>query len=118
MVTSPHDTQFDRDLALADTERPYVYRGSFDEQWYIDRALHGGHVISAIVRAFERAVADPARALRSITVHYVQPAQVGPYAIEVVIDRTGRSLSNARTQIIQAQYSRSCPRKGSVTFPV
>ena len=100
-MTSPLDTQFDRDLALADTERPYVYTGSFGQRWYIDRALHGGHVISAIVRAFERAVADPVRALRSITVHYVRPAQVGPYTIEVVIDRTGRSLSNARAQIIQ-----------------
>ena len=100
-MTTPHDTQFDRDLTLTDTDRPYVYEGSFDPRWYIDRALHGGHVISAVVRAFERAVADPARALRSITVHYVQPARVGPYTVEVVIDRTGRSLSNARAQIIQ-----------------
>lgn len=100
-MIGPHDTQFDRDLALTDTDQPYVYEGSFDARWYIDRSLHGGHVISAVVRAFERAVADPERAMRSITVHYVRPARVGPYTIEVVIDRTGRSLSNARAQITQ-----------------
>ena len=100
-MNGPHDTQFDRDLALTDTDQPYVYEGSFDARWYIDRSLHGGHVISAVVRAFERAVADPERAMRSITVHYVRPARVGPYTIEVVIDRTGRSLSNARAQITQ-----------------
>ena len=52
-VTTPHQTLFDRDLALTDTDRPYVYEGSFDPRWYIDRSLHGGHVISVIVRAFD-----------------------------------------------------------------
>ena len=95
-------TRFDLDLALVDTDRPLVYAGSFSPNWHIDRSLHGGHVVSTMVRGLERAVADPARALRSLTVHFVQPARPGPYEIEVVIDRTGRSLTSARAQIMQS----------------
>jgi acyl-CoA thioesterase len=94
-------SQFDRDLVLHETDREHTFSGTFHDRWYIDRALHGGHVISAMVRGIEQAVADPQRALRSITIHYVAPAKPGAYEIVNTIDRTGRSLSNVRAQIMQ-----------------
>lgn len=94
-------TQFDRDLTLTETDRPGVFTGEFHDRWYIDRALHGGHVISMLARACEQAVGDPGRAMRSLTVHYVAPAQAGPFEMVTQIDRTGRSLSNVRAQIVQ-----------------
>jgi acyl-CoA thioesterase len=95
------DTVFDRDLTLDATGEPGVLRGEFHDRWYIDRALHGGHVVAVMARAAETAVADPARHLRSLSVHYVAPAQPGPYEAHTVVDRTGRSLSNVRVQILQ-----------------
>lgn len=92
---------FDRDLALAAGESPGQFLGEFHDRWYIDRAMHGGHVIAAMVRGLEAGVNDPARSLRSVTVHFVAPAQSGPFELNAVIDRSGRSLSSVRGQILQ-----------------
>ena len=100
---------FDRDLAL--TEAPYAndpggvvtrrFTGSFSERWYIDRSLHGGHVIAAMVKAAEAAIDDRGRSLRSLTNHYLLPAQAGPFHIDVSIERSGRSLTNVSARLIQ-----------------
>lgn len=98
-----HDVEFDRDLALnvPDPDRPLSYAGVFSDRWYIDRALNGGHVIAAVVRGLEKAVDDPGRAPRSVTVHFVAPAAAAPFDLDVTIDRSGRSLTNARAVISQ-----------------
>jgi acyl-CoA thioesterase len=93
-------SQFDIDLAL-ELAAPGVFTGTFHDRWYIDRALHGGHVIAAMVRGIEQGVNDPARPMRSLTIHYVAPAKPGPYEVAVSIDRAGRSLSNVSAQIRQ-----------------
>jgi acyl-CoA thioesterase len=102
-------TLFDRDLELTEevvaaiNAGPVVRRftGSFSDRWFIDRALHGGHVIAAMVKAVEAAIDDPTRSLRSLTNHYVLPAQAGTFHIEVTIERAGRTLTNASARLLQ-----------------
>lgn len=102
----PHGrSQFDRDLALvvvsAEVDGTVRINGTFHDRWYIDRAIHGGHVIAALVRAAEAAADDRDRALRSITVHYVRPAKAAPFQVEVRMDRIGRTLTNATLRLLQ-----------------
>jgi acyl-CoA thioesterase len=100
---------FDRDLALteellpAPEKGPLVRRfsGTFSDRWFIDRALHGGHVIAAMVRAVEAAVDDPARSIRSLTNHYLLPAKAGAFHIDVTIERSGRTLTNVSARLVQ-----------------
>jgi acyl-CoA thioesterase len=100
---------FDRDLALtgeslsSPQDGPQVRRfsGTFSDRWFIDRALHGGHVIAAMVRAVEAAVADPARSIRSLTNHYLLPAKAGAFHVDVTIERSGRTLTNVSARLIQ-----------------
>jgi acyl-CoA thioesterase len=100
----PEPSQFDRDLSLArvpsDTDA-LRFTGAFAERWFIDRAVRGGQVIAAVVRAIEAAVGDPERTLRSITHHYLLPATAGPFSIEVSIDRHGRTLTNVSATLRQ-----------------
>ncbi len=101
-MTEP--SQFDRDLTLTrvpaegETAR---YQGAFEDRWFIDRAVHGGQVIAAVVRAIEAAVGDPTRSLRSITHHYLLPATAGPFTIDVSTDRHGRTLTNVSATLRQ-----------------
>jgi acyl-CoA thioesterase len=100
---------FDRDLALTEELLPAVvagplvrrFTGTFSDRWFIDRALHGGHVIAAMVRAVEAAVADPTRSIRSLTNHYVLPAKAGSFHIDVTIERSGRTLTNVSARLMQ-----------------
>jgi acyl-CoA thioesterase len=100
---------FDRDLALTEELLPdspsgsHVRRfaGTFSDRWFIDRALHGGHVIAAMVRAVEAAVEDPARPIRSLTNHYLLPAKAGSFHIDVTIERSGRTLTNVSARLVQ-----------------
>jgi acyl-CoA thioesterase len=100
---------FDRDLALTEEPLPAAvagplirrFTGTFSDRWFIDRALHGGHVIAAMVRAVEAAVEDPARPIRSLTNHYVLPAKAGAFHIDVTIERSGRTLTNVSARLVQ-----------------
>lgn len=102
MSAKPPDCVFDRDLTLEDGGPDGESVGEFSERWFIDRAMHGGHVMAAMVRGVEHAVDDPARPLRSITVHYLQPALAGPFRITTRIERSGRSLTSVSAQLHQA----------------
>ena len=103
-------TLFDRDLALTEETLPPAieggpvvrrFTGTFSDRWFIDRALHGGHVIAVMVRAVEAAVDDPARSIRSLTNHYLLPAKAGPFHIDVTIERSGRTLTNVSARLVQ-----------------
>jgi acyl-CoA thioesterase len=114
-VPTPASTSlFDRDLALTEESLPTAsdqaagggtttrrFTGTFSDAWFIDRALHGGHVIAAMVRAVEAAIDDPQRSLRSLTNHYLLPAKGGAFHIDVTIERSGRTLTNASARLVQ-----------------
>jgi acyl-CoA thioesterase len=100
--------QFDRDLALEEESLPSSlestirrFQGTFSDRWLIDRGLHGGHSIAAMVRAIEAAAGNETRTLRSLTNHYLLPVSAGPFAIDVTIERAGRSLSNVSARLVQ-----------------
>jgi acyl-CoA thioesterase len=78
------------------------WRGEISERWWIraptgeagwSGGLYGGYVSAFMTRALTAAVADPARAPRSLTVHFLAAPAAGPVEVEAVMERAGRSVS-------------------------
>jgi len=112
------ETRFDRDTAL---ERlgPNRFLGRIDPGWHVLRGPNGGYVAAIVLRALGLAVDDPARAPRSLTVHYTAPPVAGPITIETALERRGRSLSTVSARMTQegrllalALGAFSIPREG------
>ena len=84
-------TRFDTDtavVALGDGR----FEARIDHGWWIERGPNGGYVAALIVQALVAAVGDPARHLRSLTVHYLAPAVEGPAQLTVTTERSGRMV--------------------------
>jgi acyl-CoA thioesterase len=93
-------TRFDRDTE----PRPLgggAYRVRIDRGWWVVRGPNGGYIAALLVRALEHAVADRARPLRSLTVHYLRPPAEGEALVETVIERTGRTVTNTSARLVQ-----------------
>jgi acyl-CoA thioesterase len=96
-----HDaSRFDRDTAST-LASPGVYDARIDRGWWIARGPNGGYVAALLVRAMEQAVADPARQLRSVTIHYVRPPVEGAARIETRVERVGGSLTTISARLVQ-----------------
>jgi acyl-CoA thioesterase len=94
------ETRFDRDTRV----RPIgegLYEARLDEGWWVVRGPNGGYLAAVLVNALTAAVADPARAARSLTIHYVRPPRAGPVRIETVRERVGRSLTTVSARMVQ-----------------
>jgi len=89
----------------ADTELERVgegrWRGAVSERWWILRGPFGGYLSTFLVRALMAAVDDPARPLRSLTVHFVDAPQPGPIDVAVTLERAGRSGSSLSARLEQ-----------------
>lgn len=70
-----------------------------DAAWLQGRGVYGGIPAGAMVRAMEQAVGDPARPIRSFTVHFCEPARVGPARVGVELVRAGGRVSHARAEV-------------------
>lgn len=68
--------------------------------WQQGRGMFGGTVIGAMVRAVERAVADPERRVRSVTAQLPGPTLVGPSEISVETLRTGSGQTTATARVL------------------
>jgi acyl-CoA thioesterase len=93
-------TRFDRDTEA----RPLgdgAYEVRIDPGWWVVRGPNGGYIAALLVRALEQAVGDPARVLRSFTVHYLRPPAAGTASIDVRIERAGRSVTTASARLLQ-----------------
>ncbi len=95
---------FDRDTAVrlveeAGSER--VFAADVSPDWRAGRGPHGGYLAGMLLRALIETVADPARAPRSLTIHYVRAPAPGPVRIRVAIERVGRSLSTLSARMEQ-----------------
>lgn len=93
-------TRFDRDTAvraLGDGR----YEARIDPGWFVVRGPNGGYIAALLVRALEHAVGDPARPLRSLTVHYLRPPSEGEARVETAIERAGRTVTNASARLLQ-----------------
>ena len=93
-------TRFDRDTH-ASLAAPGVYDVSIDRGWWVARGPNGGFVAALFVRALEQTVADPARQLRSLTVHYVRPPLEGAARVETRVERVGGSLTTVSARLLQ-----------------
>jgi acyl-CoA thioesterase len=93
-------TRYDRDTAVA-----RAADGAFDVRidpgWWIVVGPNGGYVAALVLRAMEAALGDPARAPRSLTLHFVSAAVEGPARVLVRIERGGRSMSALSARLEQ-----------------
>jgi acyl-CoA thioesterase len=77
------------------------YAARLDRGWWIQRGPNGGYLAAIVLRAIRDEVADPARAARSLTVHYLRPPVEGPVELDVIVERQGRTLSTASARMTQ-----------------
>lgn len=70
-----------------------------DAAWLQGRGVYGGIPAGAMVRAMQQAVGDPARPIRSFTVHFCEPARVGPARVRAELVRAGGRVSHARAEV-------------------
>lgn len=95
---------FDADTAVAleDSDGSRArFAAEVSPNWRAGRGPHGGYLAAIILRALTAAVADPARAPRSLTIHYTRAPEPGPVTITVVRERDGRSLSSLSARMEQ-----------------
>lgn len=78
-----------------------LYDAEVSPAWRAGRGPHGGYLAAMLLRSLADAVADPARAPRSLTIHYARAPQPGPVSIAVTLERGGRSLSTLSARMEQ-----------------
>jgi acyl-CoA thioesterase len=93
-------TRFERDTAVA-RAADGAFDLRIDRGWWIVIGPNGGYLAAIVLRALAAALADPTRAPRSLTVHYVEPAVEGPARVHVRVERSGRSLSALSARLEQ-----------------
>lgn len=95
---------FERDTAVT-RDGPRGSETHFDAtvsgEWRAGRGPHGGYLAAMLLRALCEAVAEPARAPRSLTIHYARAPEPGPVRIRTVLEREGRSLSTLSARVEQ-----------------
>jgi len=78
-----------------------LYSTEILESWNIVAGPNGGYVAAIIARAMQCEIADPARTLRSFTVHFLARPQFTAATISVVVERAGRSVSSVSATMRQ-----------------
>ena len=86
---------FDADTAVTPIG-DHRFRSVLLDRWNIVSGPNGGYLAAIIARAMTTTVADPARGLRSLTVHYLARPEFDEVDVDVEILRQGRSLSSLR----------------------
>jgi acyl-CoA thioesterase len=99
---------FERDTAVSRRrDAPGLTPGEalFDvtvaDGWKAGRGPHGGYLAAMLLRALTATVDDPARAPRSLTIHYARAPEPGPVEIRTRVERAGRSLSTLSARMEQ-----------------
>jgi acyl-CoA thioesterase len=78
---------FDADTAVEDLGDGR-FGAEMSERWWVGKGPNGGYVAAVILRAIQ-ASADPARAPRSLTVHFLRAPEAGPVEVAVTVERSG-----------------------------
>jgi acyl-CoA thioesterase len=91
---------FDEDTALTPAGDG-VWDGAIADGWATPRGPLGGYVLALMLRAFDLAVADPARSARSVTMHFLRAPEVGAVRVGATVERAGRSLSTVSGRLEQ-----------------
>lgn len=93
-------TKFEADTAVTATGDG-TYAVDVSPDWWVFTGPNGGYVASLLLRAMTATVGDPARAARSLTVHYLKPPATGPAEVRTRVVRSGRSLSTVAADLHQ-----------------
>lgn len=91
---------FDEDIAVR-REDDGVYTCSVSPNHHVIAGPNGGYLAALLTRAAEVHLADEARQLRSLTVHYLRPPKDGPARIEVTTEQLGRTVAYLRVKMTQ-----------------
>ena len=91
---------FDRDTALRATEDG-AYEGEVADGWWTPRGPLGGYVMALVLRGMTLAVGDESRQVRSLTMHFLRPPQLGTVVVKPRVERAGRSLSTVSARLEQ-----------------
>ncbi len=99
---------FERDTAVQRRAAPAgeepdeaLFDATVADGWKAGRGPHGGYLAAMLLRALEETLDDPARAARSLTVHYARAPEPGAVEIATRIERAGRSLSTLSARMTQ-----------------
>jgi acyl-CoA thioesterase len=76
------------------------YRAEIDAEWSALAGPNGGYLAALVLRALEAEVADPERAPRSLTCHFLRPPVIGPCEIHVVTERRGGRMSTLTARVV------------------
>lgn len=71
------------------------------ERWSSLVGIHGGYTAAIVANAMTTAVDDPSRALRSCATQFASIPRPGPVDIEVVVERTGKSMTTTSARLLQ-----------------
>lgn len=93
-------TEFDRDTAVTRVADD-AYAASLSGDWWVFTGANGGYLAAVLARALTERVGDPARMLRSLTVHYLRPPAAGPVTVATNVVRQGRSLATLTATMTQ-----------------
>ncbi len=111
-------SRFERDTAIERLD-DLRFGARVDPAWWVARGPNGGYLAGIITRALVAAVDDPARAPRSLTVHFAAPPEEGTVEVAIVLERQGRSLTSCSARMTQgdrlialAMAAFSSPRPG------
>ncbi|MDQ1713291.1 MAG: hypothetical protein QOE45_2741 [Frankiaceae bacterium] len=94
-------TEFAAGTAVARTADG-TYAAEISPDWWVFTGPNGGYVASIVLRAMTETVAEPQRAARSLTVHYLRPAKAGAAEVRTDVARAGRSLTTVTAELHQA----------------
>lgn len=85
-------TAFDEATAVTRSNDD-VFEGHIAPGWMVVRGPHGGYITSIILRALTERLADPGRAIRSFTTHFVAAPTEGDVTVHTTIERSGGTMS-------------------------
>ena len=85
-------TAFDEATAVTRIDDD-VFEGRIAPGWMVVRGPHGGYITSIILRALTERLADPERAIRSFTTHFVAAPIEGGVTVHTTMERAGGAMS-------------------------
>ena len=93
---------FDEDTAVH-AGGPGIYACEISANYWVVAGPNGGYLAALLARAGDEHLADRARQLRSLTVHYLRPPKAGSARIEVTTEQLGRSVAYLRLTMTQGE---------------
>lgn len=115
-------TRFETETAVTRIG-PGEYAAELHGSWWIIAGPNGGYVAAVLLRAMIAEVDDALRRVRSMTIQYLRPPTVGAVTMSVTIERSGRTVSNVTTRMVQggklvalAMAAFGVDREGTVSF--